>query len=406
MVRAFNFCIQYSYFPTSFKRAKIIPVPKKGKDLRSASSYRPISLLSSIDKIFEKIILQRLNSFVTENEVINSGQFGFRSEHSTTHQIKRVLKIIRSNKNRRYSTGIIFLDIEKAFDSVWHNGLIFKLHKMQCPSYLVKLIKSFLSNRSFIVEIEGEQSAAKDIPAGVPQGSVLSPLLYSLYTSDFGLPANYDVAFYADDSAFICSGKVSNAIIKRMQTALSSAEEYFLNWKIKINKDKTQAILFPFNKSPKRNPSRVLSFQGHDIVLSKTIKYLGITLDQKLTFKEHVNDVSTKAIRCGRALYPLLNKKSQLNKKNKLLIYKLCIRPILTYGCQIWKNCAKTHRKQLQIIQNKNLKIIFNLSRRFSTRRLHSRYKQKTIDEFVDDLTLTFEDKCRRSNYAHLRNLV
>lgn len=406
LVEIFNICIQNSYFPKEFKRAKVIPIPKAGKDPKAASSYRPISLLNSLDKVLEKIILKRLNNFVDSNNLLNNFQYGFRDQHSTVHQIRRVINMIRTNKEKRYSTGVLFLDIEKAFDSIWHNGLIYKLHGMQFPTYLIRLLKSFLTDRTFFVEVDGFRSSLKSIPAGVPQGSVLSPILYSLYTSDFKPPRGNDVAFYADDSAFISHGKVSNAIVKRMQKSLDSASKYFSKWKIKINESKSQAIMFPFNKSPKRIPNRSLMVNGDRILFSKTIKYLGINLDEKLTFKPHLEEASNKAIRCGRALFPLLNRKSKLNSKNKLLLYKMCIRPILTYGCQVWLKCAKTHKKRLQIIQNKNLKIIYNLPRRFSTVELHRKYKQKTIEIFIKDLTLSFNDRCRRSTYDHLRNLA
>lgn len=406
LVKVFNFCITNSYFPKDFKMAKVIPIGKIGKDPKLPTSYRPISLLSSLDKVFEKIIFHRLTTFVEDFNLIHKCQYGFRAQHSTMHQVKRVVNIIKSNKNKRHSTGILFLDIEKAFDSIWHNGLIYKLHKMQIPLYLIKLIKSFLTDRSFIVDINGEQSATRSIPAGVPQGSVLSPLLYTLYTSDFKLSRENDVAFYADDSAFICHGKLSNAIVKRMQKAIVSASKYFTKWKIKVNECKSQAILFPYNKSPKRIPSAKLTVEGREIGFSDSIKYLGITLDQKLTFKKHIHNTCINAIRCGRGLYPLLHRRSKLNFKNKLLLYKMCIRPILTYGCQIWKDCAKTHKRRLQIIQNKNLKIIYNLPRRFSTTELHTKFRQKTIQTLINDLTLTFNDKCRRSNYAHLRSLI
>ena len=406
LLRIYNFCISNSYFPNAFKLAKVIPIPKSGKDERLPSNYRPISLLSSLGKLLEKIVYHRLHYFVEENNLIHRHQFGFRSGHSTIHQIKRVVNIIKSNRNRRYSTGILFLDIEKAFDSIWHQGLIFKLHKMNIPTYLTKLIKNFLNDRKFVVDVDGSQSTLRNIPAGVPQGSILSPLLYSLYISDFKITQGNDVAFYADDSAIICHGKVSNSIVGKIQNALVSAVKYFSKWKIQINREKSQAILFPYNKSPKRIPSKKLIIQGTEIEFAKTIKYLGITLDQKLNFKEHIASACLKANRCGRSLYPILNRKSKLNFKNKLLLFKMCIRPILTYGCQIWYGCAKTHLKKLQIIQNKNLKIIYNLPSRYPTDVLHSRANIKSIKNFITDMALSFEEKCRRSIYAHLRSLI
>lgn len=161
------------------------------------------------------------------------------------------------------------------------------------------------------------------------------------------------------------------------------------------------------NKSPKRKPSIPLHFRNTDIPFKSSIKYLGVILDKNLTYKDHILNTCEKATRCGRALFPLLNRKSKLNGKNKLLIYKSCIRPILTYGCQVWSGrCAKTNVRKLQIIQNKNLKIILNLNRRFSTILLHSRFKMDMLNTVICKLTQRFEDRNRSSNYVVLRNLL
>lgn len=117
------------------------------------ASYRPISLLSSLGKIFERIIFTELNNFVTEKEIIKNEQFGFREQHSTVHQIKRIVNMIKENKKRKRSTGMVLIDVEKAFDSVWHDGLIHKLEKIETPTHLTKMIASFLKNRKFIVRI-------------------------------------------------------------------------------------------------------------------------------------------------------------------------------------------------------------------------------------------------------------
>lgn len=406
VTKIFNWCLKHGYFPKQFKIAKVIPIVKPGKDKKSPQSYRPISMLNGLDKIFENIILNRLNEFTEQNSILSKEQFGFRRDHSTIHQVKRLVNIITTNKNYRKSTGIVFLDIEKAFDSIWHNGIIFKLNKFGYPIYLQKIIKSFLSERYFVVNVDTEKSTKRPIPAGVPQGSILSPTLYSIYTSDFKALRNQTAAFYADDTALITSGKLSNAIVKNMKNALIHAEKYFNKWKIKINQGKTQATIFPFNKSPKRNPQITLCMQGTEIPLLDAVKYLGVVLDKKLTFKQHVFQAGDKALKCGRALFPLLNRKSKLNRKNKILLYRMCIRPIMTYGCQVWSTkCAKTYLKKLQIIQNKNLKIIFNLRRRFSTALLHTNYKQELLKHVFDKITTRFEDRNRSSRFDLIRNL-
>lgn len=192
-----------------------------------------------------------------------------------------------------------------------------------------------------------------------------------------------------------------------MHINLNLIRKYFDTWKIKINESKTQAIIFPYNKSPKRTPTINLCANGTIIPFKHEIKYLGLILDKKLTFRQHVQYACEKAIKCGRALYPLLNRRSALNLKNKILLYKMCIRPIMSYSCQVWfHKTARSHTKKMQIIQNKNLKIIHKLPPRFSTKMLHRNFGHKMFSSFVKELTLTFNNKCRMSNYETIRNLI
>lgn len=237
LTKIINGCIDLCYFPTQFKTAKIIPILKPTKDRNCAISYRPISLLSSIAKIFERIIRSRLNVFLTEKSVIKDEQFGFREEHSTVQQIQRIINIIRDNKKRRKSSEMIIIDVEKAFDTVWHDGLLYKLYKFGTPMYLIKLIASYIRDRSFVVQINGKQSSQKAIPAGLPQGSVLSPLLWSVYTSDLKIPSKCEAGYYADDTAIISSAKQSNTIIRTLSKGLIKVNDYFTKWRIKINCD-------------------------------------------------------------------------------------------------------------------------------------------------------------------------
>ena len=132
------------------------------------------------------------------NNIINSRQYGFRKEHSTVHELKRVVNFIQNNTANRRRTGVIFFDIEKAFDSIWHDGPVFKLNSFDYSLYLQKIIKSFLEHRSFMVSIDNSFSSDRQIQAGLPQGSVLSPTLYSIYISDITIRRNHEVAFYAD----------------------------------------------------------------------------------------------------------------------------------------------------------------------------------------------------------------
>lgn len=403
LVTIFNSCLRFNYFPSAFKKAKIIAIHKANKPANDPKSYRPISLLSNLGKVYEKLLYFRVNDFITEHNIILKEQFGFKREHSTVHQINRIKNKIVTNKYNKKSTGIILLDIEKAFDSVWHNGLIYKLIKTNLPTYLCKILADFLDNRSYIVSVNNTFSPTKPIPAGLPQGSILSPLLYNIFTSDFKPPSEIDVACYADDTALITSSKLTSALLKKMERSLTICNKYFTKWKIQMNCDKTQAIILPYNKSYKRRPNRQLQFQNNTIEVKDEVKYLGVIIDKKLNFGKHIEYSRKKANNALRSLRALLNRRSVLCHKNKNLIFKCVLRPILTYASPVWYNAAKCHLKKLQIIQNKCLKIINNKHWRYPTSRLHNESNYELFTEFIDRQNLNFFNRAHNSSYEIIR---
>lgn len=404
LLAIFNSCIRLNYFPSAFKKAKVVAVHKPHKPKSNPSSYRPISLLSNLGKVYEKLIHNKINDFVSSHGIIAKEQFGFKKEHSTTHQISRIKNKILSNKYNHKSTGIILLDIEKAFDTVWHYGLIYKLISMHLPKYLCKIIADFLDNRNFSVSVNNVRSSTMAIPAGLPQGSILSPTLYALYTSDFKASKTIDVAYYADDTALLTSSKLTSALLKKMEKSLVSCSKYFTKWKIKINDDKTQAIIFPYNKSPKRTPSRQLRFNNNHINIKNQVKYLGVIFDKKLLFRPHIEAACEKAVKSFRALWPLLNRRSILNHKNKNLLFRCVIRPILSYASPVWYKAAKCHLKKMQIIQNKCLKMINNKHWRYSTQTLHNETGYEMYSDFILRINQNYFTNIRNSSYDIIRD--
>lgn len=301
LTHTINVCIKLSYWPISFKSAKIIPILKPGKPPTEASSYRPISLLNAIGKILERVIYHRLIEFIEENHLLPDFQFGFRKGHSTTHQAMRIENFIVSNKRRKWSTGMVLLDIEKAFDSIWHDGLIYKLVKLKLPAFLIGMVNAFIRNRKFAVHINNDKSDDTDMPAGLAQGTCISPILYSLFIADIPKFKSIELALYADDTAAYTSSKQSNIIIKRLSSTLQTLEQYFSKWKIKINNTKTQAILFPFDNRRRRIPTSTLKHNNQTIELQKSVNYLGIHFDSKLNFATHITNAVEKSISDARS---------------------------------------------------------------------------------------------------------
>ncbi|KAL4130642.1 hypothetical protein QTP88_008059 [Uroleucon formosanum] len=209
LTRIFNECMRIGYFPKSWKRAVIITIPKPGKDHRHPTNYSPISLLSSLSKVFEKVILTKLNAVIGPQ--IRPEQFAFRSHHSTTNRVG-LIERLSVNKENKQRTVAIFLDIEKAFDRLWHPGLLYKLYLLNTPA----LVKSLLEDRSFIVRVENEISSAKPIRAGVPQSSCLSPLLYSAYTNDIPLNSNATLSLFADDTLLTTTNRNPSSAKNRL----------------------------------------------------------------------------------------------------------------------------------------------------------------------------------------------
>ncbi|CAH2210540.1 jg4829, partial [Pararge aegeria aegeria] len=192
--------------PDGITNKTVIGIHKSGKPRDLPSSYRPISLLNTLAKVYERVILHRLKAVVEEKNLLNDEQFGFRAKHSCVHQAHRLTEEIVTNFNRYRHlapTGAVFFDIVKAFDRVWHAGLLYKLHYLGVPARLVRFLRAFLTDRIFRYRIDGTLSSPRPIRAGVPHGSLLSPLFYALFTSDIprDLPATVKLAQFADDTA-------------------------------------------------------------------------------------------------------------------------------------------------------------------------------------------------------------
>ena len=401
-----NSCIYHGYFPEKFKEAKVIPIRKPNKPANCPESYRPISLLSSISKILEKVIKCKITNHLDDNNVLPPQQFGFRREHNTMHPLVRIRNIVKSSFSQQKSTGMILLDIKAAFDSVWHNALVYKLIKLNFNINIIKLIQSFLSDRSFKVHIGSKCSSSIQIIAGVPQGSCLSPILYNIFTSDIPLFENCTYSIFADDTAILCSDFFASEILRNLQLAFEQLCDYFSKWKISLNYNKTQAIYFTRKRKECFVPQSMIKINNNEIKWEKNVKYLGLILDTKLTFNDHVSYIVQKCKNLIKILYPFINKASPLSKENKMLIFKAIFHAVMFYAAPVWAKSANCHIKKIQIMQNKILKLILNKPWYFSTVSLHQTSNVEFISEKLLRVTNNFNTKCIYSVFNHLTELA
>lgn len=383
-----NSSFKLCYFPIAWKEAKILAFPKPGKEKKLPSNYRPISLLNTLSKIMEGVFLARLTKFINNNNLLPNEQFGFRAKHSTNHALMRMVEDITLGFNNNKTTVAAFLDVEKAFDRVWHDGLIFKLNRMKFPDCYVKLLASYLGGRQFAVEVKGTLSAKRPIRAGVPQGSLLGPVLYILYTHDFPKANQTKFGCFADDTAIYAESWAPKLALSRVQNHLTQLQDWLSKWRIKINIAKCEAI--EFRRGRKTLDTRLTLFNSN-IDWKEKVKYLGVQLDRKVLWGPHVANQVQKGYARLCQLYPILNRGSKLSKKSGLIVYKALIRPILLYAAPIWSCAAKSHIQKMQIIQNKVLRIIDNKGRRdIRVTELHRKYKIETIAQSVQLLAKKF----------------
>lgn len=269
---------------------------------------------------------------------------------------------------------MVLLDIEKAFDSVWHDGLIYKTTQNNYPIFLVKLMQSFLTNRKSFVSLNGINSDPYNVPAEVPQGSLLSPHLFNIFINDIPKPHQCRIAKYADDNAIYASipYKTHIRILNdKIEYGLQTLKSFFTNWKIKLNDSKTEAILFSHSRIIQRDKSKEkINFNNCELDWNPAVKYLGVWLDQKLLYRVNIEKFIKKSKKNIAILYPLLKKRKSLSFHSKLTLYRSYIRPALTYACPVWSNSAICHINKIQVTQNKCLRIIIlniNLYKKYGT---------------------------------------
>lgn len=313
--------------PEIWKISYVIPIFKKG-DKSDPKNYRPISLTCSLCRILEKILAKNIIEFLHEQDFFSSEQFGFLSNRSTTTQLLSSMNDWYTAMQNKSCTDIIYIDFAKAFDTVNHNFLLFKLKQIGIDGKIFAFIKNFLSGRSFQVKIDETLSKSMPVKSGVPQGSVLGPLLFLIYINDLpmNLPKEVKIKIFADDvKLYIKHSNDQNVNI--LEKALLSLEEWANTWKLQIAPKKCFALYLG------KNNNHIYFLNNSEIPSTETVKDLGVTVDNKLCFSKHIGNITKIA-------YLKLNQILRILKTRNLKIliqaYKTYVRPQLEYAVEVW----------------------------------------------------------------------
>lgn len=393
----YNSVLRTGYFPSQWKFSQIIMINKPNKPQNEVSSYRPISLLPILSKVFEKILLKRLKPILTEEEIIPDHQFGFRTEHSTVEQVHRIVDTITDAFEKKKYCTAAFLDVEKAFDKVWHVGLLFKLKKL-LPHPFFMLLKSYLEERRFQVKQNESLSPICTMEASVPQGSVLGPILYSIYTADLPKSTSVVTATFADDTAILSSDENPAVASNRLQESLVSIQEWMKSWRIKASPSKSSHVTFTLRRS---NCPPII-FNDEILPQADHVKYLGMHLDRRLTWRHHIDTKKTALNLRLNKMYWLIGRHSSLSLENKLLVYKTILKPIWTYGIQLWGTASNSNVEILQRFQNKVLRTITNAPWFTRNTEVHEYLNIPLIKDEITKFSTKYQDRLQ----GHVNHLA
>lgn len=374
----FNAIQRVGYYPDIWKVSQIVMIHKPGKPIHDVSSYRPISLLPIMSKLYEKSLLQRMLLVLNEKSIVPDHQFGFRKEHATIEQVHRVHRKIRKSFEKKEYCSAAFLDIHQAFDRVWHKGLLFKI-KTLLPHSFYGVLKSYLTNRIFQVRESQCTSDFYETSAGVPQGSVLGPVLYTLFTSDLPHNSEVTVATFADDTALLASHTCPIQASRILQTSLNKTEEWLAKWRIAASVSKSVHVTFTLRKKD----CDPVSLNGTQLPHHESVKYLGMHLDRRLTWRKHLETKRNEINLKYRGLFWLLGRNSKLAIDNKILIYKTILKPTWTYGIQLWGSASASNIMIVQRAQNHIIRQIANAPWFIKTSEIHEILDIPTVKEEI-----------------------
>ena len=361
LLHIFNLSISSGCVPDVLKSAKVVPIHKKDNK-RDVSNYRPVSILCSTSKILEKIVYNQVESYLLKNNILFDFQSGFRQNFSTDTCLIHITDYIKSEISLGRYVGMVLIDLRKAFDTVNHSIMCQKLEAIGFDQSTVAWFKSYLQNRTQLVNVNGVFSDKRNISCGVPQGSVLGPLLFNLYINDMQSSVSCKLMLYADDAALIVSHKDYNTVESNLSDNLYSLNNWLIHNKLSLHLGKTQSILFASKRKLKIHSHLNVTCGRTPIESVKKTKYLGLKLNQNMDSSDIVTNIISK---CNSRLKFMYRQAKHLPISAKKTLSNALIMCHFDYCSSAWSSSlTKDQAKKLQILQNKVVRFIFNFGNR------------------------------------------
>ena len=391
LVYIYNLSLSNGVVPQTLKIAKVIPLFKKG-DVSEMSNYRPISLLSVFNKLLEKIVYKRVYSFLTKNNLLYEYQFGFREKHSTSLALMDVVDYCYKTLDEGNKMLGIFFDLQKAFDTCDHDILLEKLYYYGIRGLMFDWFKSYLNSRQQYTIVNGVSSSLNVIHCGVPQGSVLGPLLFLVYVNDISaVIENNKLKLFADDTNLFVFGKTYEELEIKANECLTKMNSWFLVNKLSLNVGKTCFTIFTTNNRRKNDEKINLKIAGQDIVQVVSCKYLGVTIDENFSWKYHIENVYKKLVKFTALFYKV---RHLVPFSCLRMLYYALVYPHIVYCIEVYANTYKSYLAKLQVLVNKIIRILLKVDIRTPLTTMYHSLNTMSLLDLHELHLLKFIHKC------------